>query len=219
MAQAAIHRGLSILAITDHSGSLGIANGLSVERLHQQRAEIEQVQEQVGDKVRLLHGAEVDILADGTLDYDDDILAWLDIVIASLHSSLRQPREVVTGPPGACHPEPQRRYHRAYQRALNPQPRGGRPRLGAGVKRSTAQPYRLRINASPYRLDIDDVHARRAVELGIPLSINTDAHSAADMDLAKYGVAVAERAWVKPEDVLNTWADEKLVSWLKNRTS
>ena len=85
-----------VLAITDHSVSLGIGNGLSVERLHEQRQEIDKVRKKIGNKLLILHGTEMEIRADGKLDFDDETLAWLDIVIASLHVSIRQPREQVT---------------------------------------------------------------------------------------------------------------------------
>jgi DNA polymerase (family 10) len=75
----------------------------------------------------------------------------------------------------------------------------------------------LEINAHPARLDLDDIHARRAKELGIPISINTDSHSEADMDLLPYGVATARRAWLEPKDVINCWTKDKLLKWLKNR--
>ncbi len=96
MAEAALRRGLKVLAITDHSASLGVAGGLSVDELKAQRAEIDAVQAELGDSIRLLQGCEVEIRADGTLDFPDEALEKLDIVIAALHSSLRQPRQQVT---------------------------------------------------------------------------------------------------------------------------
>jgi DNA polymerase (family 10) len=97
MATAARERGMKVLAISDHSGSLGVAGGMSIEKLHERRAEIAAVQEQSGESFHLLQGAEVEIRADGSLDYPDEVLAELDVVVASLHSSLRQPREQITG--------------------------------------------------------------------------------------------------------------------------
>jgi DNA polymerase (family 10) len=96
MAEAARQRGYKILAITDHSPSLGITQGVTVDGLKDQRAEIDSVQKQLGDSIRLLQGSEVEIRADGSLDYPDEVLARLDVVFASLHVSLRQPREQVT---------------------------------------------------------------------------------------------------------------------------
>lgn len=215
MAREALRRGITVLAITDHSVSLGVANGLSVERLRAQREEIRAVQAALGDQIWLLQGAEIEIKADGTLDYDDDVLAELDIAIASLHTGLRQPRDQVT--------------QRLLNAIRNPHidiighPTGrllpDRPAadldmdavLAAAAETGTA----LEINSDPHRLDLNDIYARRAHELGIPLSINTDAHHPDSYDLLPYGIAIARRAWVEPQHVINTWPKEKLRNWLK----
>ena len=217
MAKAARERGYKVLAITDHSGGLGIANGLSVERLRKQKDELQAVQEKMGDSIRLLHGTEVDILADGSIYFPDEVLAELDIVIASLHSSLRQPREVITA-----------RLLKAIQNPHvdiigHPSGRLLPDREGAdldwdivlaGAKESGVA---LEINADPSRLDLDEVYARRAADMGIMMSIDTDAHSTESLEHMEYGVSVARRAWVGPESVLNAWPAEKLLTWLKKR--
>jgi DNA polymerase (family 10) len=217
MAKAAIQRGLKVIAFTDHSVSLGVANGLSVERHKQQAAEIKKIQKQLGDQILILHSSEVEIKADGSLDYPDEFLASLDIVVASLHSSLRQPREKIT--------------ERLLKAVNNPHvdiighPTGREfpdreaadldmeVILQAAAKSGVA----MEISASPWRLDLDDMHARRARELGVLLSINTDAHSEEEYDLLHYGVAIARRAGVTKNDVINTWTADKLVKWLKGR--
>jgi DNA polymerase (family X) len=218
MARAAIKRGLKVIVFSDHSVSLGIANGLSFEDHKKQAAEIKKIQKQLGDEILILHASEVEIKADGSLDYPDDFLASLDLVVASLHSSLRQPREKITP--------------RLLNAVNNPNvdiighPTGRElpDREGADLDMelilhaAAKSGVAMEINASPYRLDLDDMYARRAKELGVLLTINTDAHSEEDFDMLQYGVAIARRAGVVKEDVINTWSTKKLVDWLKKRT-
>ena len=217
MARAAIARGYQVLAVTDHSSYLGVTNGMKPEDLPRQRAELDQVQRRLGDQIRLLHGAEVDIRSDGTIDYPDEALASLDIVICSLHASLRQPREQVT------------------QRLLNairnphvdiiahPTGRLLPDRDGADLDwqavYAAAQEHgtALEINSDPHRLDSDDIHTRRAHELGIPITINTDAHAPAHFDNLLFGVSVARRAWLEKDAVLNCWEPQRLLAWLARR--
>lgn len=214
MAEAARARGLKHIVITDHSVSLGIANGLSVERLLQQQEEVRRVNTAMGDDFTVLHGTEMDIKADGTLDFPDDILAKLDLVIASLHVSLQQPQEQIT--------------ERLLNAINNPHvdiighPRGRliperEPAdldmdviLEAAAKTDTA----LEINANPRRLDLESAYARRAQELGVKISINTDAHSIDNLDLMHYGVNYARRGWIQPDTVINTWPTDRLLAWL-----
>ncbi len=216
MAIVAIARGLKILAITDHSRGLGVTNGLSPEDLVRQRVEIDAVQKEVGDQLHLLQGSEVEIHSDGSLEFSDEVLSTLDVVVASVHTGLRQPREQVTG--------------RLLKAIKNPHvdiighPTGGligerepadvdMDALMAAVVESGVA---LEINADPSRLDLNDVYARRAVDLGIHLSINRDAHSTETLGKNEFGVATARRGWVKPGDVINAWSPEDLLAWLKN---
>lgn len=217
MARAAAKRGLKLIVFTDHSVSLGVANGLTIERQKKQAAEIKKIQKQLGDEILVLHGSEVEIKADGSLDYPDDFLASLDLVVASIHSSLRQPREKIT------------------QRLLNairnphvdiighptgreiPDREGADLDMDAVFKAAAESGVALEINAHPVRLDLDDAFARRAKEMGIPITINTDAHFEGDLDLLHYGVAIGRRAWLEPKDVINTWSAKKLTDWLKKR--
>lgn len=218
MSRAAIKRGLKVIVFSDHSVSLGVANGLSLDDHKKQAAEIKKIQKQLGDEIVVLHSSEVEIKADGSLDYPDDFLASLDLVVASLHSSLRQPREKIT------------------QRLLNavnnphvdiighPTGREIPNREGADLdmelilQAAAKSGVAMEINASPYRLDLDDMYARRAKELGVLISINTDAHSEEDFDVLHYGVAIARRAGLTKEDVINTWSTKKLLEWLKKRS-
>ena len=217
MAEAARARGLRVLAITDHSGSLGIAGGMNIESIRRQRTEIDQVQREMGNSLRLLQGVEVEILSDGNLDYPDDVLASLDVVIASLHSGLRQPREVIT-----------RRLLRAVRNPhvdiighptgrLIPEREGADLDMESLLAAAMETGIALELNAHPSRLDLDDIYSRRAKELGIPVSINTDAHAPDQMDVLFYGVATARRGWLQPKDVINAWPVDKLLAWLQAR--
>ncbi|MGB8982235.1 MAG: DNA polymerase/3'-5' exonuclease PolX [Anaerolineales bacterium] len=217
MARAAAKRGMKVIAFTDHSVSLGVTRGLSIEAHKKQAAEIKKIQKQLGDSILVLHASEVEIKADGTLDYPDEFLASLDLVVASLHTSLRQPREKVT-----------RRVINAIRNPHvdiigHPTGRLIQEREGAdldmeAVLQAAAQTgVAMEINAHPARLDLNDLHARRAKELGIPIAINCDAHSEEDLDMLPYGVATARRAWLEPKDVINTWTPKKLLGWLEKR--
>jgi DNA polymerase (family 10) len=215
MAEAAIQRGRKVLAITDHSSGLGVASGLTVERLRQQRAEIRQVQEKLGDKILLLQGSEVEIHADGSLDFPDDVLAELDIVIGAMHSTLRQERSVVTARLLRAIRNPRVHIIAHPSGRLMPNREGADLDWDQVLKAAKESSVVLEIDAHPSRLDLDEVYARRAAEMGILLSIDTDAHAPDQLDLMEYGVSVARRAWVEPERVINTWKTSKILEWLK----
>ena len=203
MALAARELGYEYLAVTDHSHGLAIANGLNADRLKQQRAEIEAARKRV-EGIELLHGCEVEIRADGSLDLDDETLAWLDLVIASLHVSLRQPRRVVTD-----------RLLRALRHPnvdiiAHPTGRIINRRSGADldmeeVLTNAAETGTiLEINADPARLDLADHHIRAAIDAGVSLSIDSDAHSPTGFACARFGVAQARRGWATADFVVNT---------------
>ncbi len=217
MAIAAKERGYKVLAVTDHSPSLGITQGVTIEDFKDQRAEIDRVQKELGDSILILQGSEVEIKADGTLDYPDEVLAELDIVFASLHVSLRQPREKVT-----------QRLLNAIQNPhvdvighptgrLIPDREGADLDMEAVFAAAVESGVAMEISAHPERLDLNDIHARQAIELGIPLSINTDAHSPGELDLMHFGIATARRGWVEAKHVINTWEPDRLLDWLRNR--
>ncbi|MFC1936588.1 DNA polymerase/3'-5' exonuclease PolX, partial [Chloroflexota bacterium] len=217
MAEAAIERGLKVLAITDHSVSLGIGNGLSVERLEKQKDEIEKARKALGDDLVLLHGTEMEIKADGSLDFPDEVLAELDIVIASVHVSMRQPREQVTERMLNAIRNPLVDIIAHPTNRLIPDREGADLDMEAVLAAAAEHDTALEINANPQRLDLNDIYARRAIELGVKLTINTDAHYPNQMALMDYGVATARRAWAQAGDVINTWKPNKLLAWLKNR--
>ena len=217
MARAAAKRGIKVIAFTDHSVSLGVTGGLSMADHKKQAAEIKKTQKELGDSILVLHATEVEIKADGQLDYPDDFLASLDLVLASLHTSLRQPREKVMHRLLSAIGNPNVDIIGHPTGRLIPDREGADLDMEVLLKAAAESGVAMEINAHPARLDLDDVHARRAKELGVPISINTDAHSEADLDMLFYGVATARRAWLEPKDVINTWAPDKLLAWLKKR--
>ncbi|MGE5465202.1 MAG: DNA polymerase/3'-5' exonuclease PolX [Syntrophothermus sp.] len=217
MAKAAAKRGIKVIAFTDHSISLGVTNGLSMERHKLQAAEIKKAQKQLGDKILILHATEVEIKADGTLDYPDEFLATLDLVVASLHTGLRQPREKVTQRLLNAIRNPHVDIIGHPTGRLIPDREGADLDMDAILAAAAETGVALEINAHPSRLDLDDIYARRAKDLGIPISINTDAHSETDLDVLPYGVATARRAWLEAKDVINCWTKARLLKWLKNR--
>jgi DNA polymerase (family 10) len=215
MARAALARGYQYLTITDHSQSLGVASGLTVERLQQQRREIDEVQARVPG-IRLWQGSEVEVRADGKLDFPDDILAQLDFVVASVHTGLRQDRDTLTWRALAAIHNPYVKVLAHPTGRLLPRREGGDFDLEAIIRAAAETGTFLEINASPERLDLPDVHVRRAVELGVKLIINCDAHHVEDFDNLHFGVATAYRGWASAEDVANTRSlDEFVAMWKK----
>jgi len=217
MARAAAKRGMKVIAFTDHSVSLGVTGGLSMDDHKKQAAEIKKIQKQLGDSILVLHATEVEIRADGALDYPDEFLATLDLVVASMHTGLRQPREKVMQRTLNAIRNPHVDIIGHPTGRLIPDREGADLDMEALLQAAKESGVAMEINAHPARLDLDDVHARRAKELGIPLSINTDGHSEADLDLLFYGVAIGRRAWLEPKDVINCWPTDKLLKWLKKR--
>jgi DNA polymerase (family 10) len=217
MAKTAARRGRKVIAITDHSAGLGVAGGPDTAAHRKQAAEIRRAQEELGGTITILHGAEVEIKADGTLDFPDEFLAGLDVVIASLHVSLRQPREKVTDRALRAIRNPHVDILGHPTGRLYPDREGADLDMDAVLAAAAASGIALEINCHPARLDLDDVYARRAKEMGILLAINTDAHGEEGYDNLFYGIATARRAWLKKEDVINTWPVERLLRWLRGR--
>jgi len=212
MAEAARELGYEYLVISDHSQSLGIARGLTAERQREQRAEIDALNERWND-FRLLQGCELEIKADGSLDLPDDVLARLALVVASLHTSQRQDREQIT--------------RRMLNAVTNPyvdvigHPSGrilgqreeSAVDLDAVIDTAATTGTALEVNSTPSRLDLDDVHVRRAIRLGVKIAINSDAHHPDGLDNLAYGVATARRGWATAADVLNTMTLDELLAW------
>jgi DNA polymerase (family 10) len=212
MADAARALGHRYILISDHSHGMAVAGGLQAEELRQQQAEIKALNEEYDD-IRILAGTEVEIRSDGSLDFPDELLAELDLVVASLHTGLRSGRERTTERMLAA-------IHNPHVDIIaHPTGRLLGKREGADldmedVLRAAAETgTAMEINAYPDRLDLRDAHVRRAVELGCKLAINTDAHSARDLEYLFFGVATARRGGARAEDVINTWDLETLLSW------
>ncbi|MGI6036357.1 MAG: DNA polymerase/3'-5' exonuclease PolX [Limnochordia bacterium] len=209
MAEALRERGRKYMAICDHSRSLAIARGLSLERLGKQREEVRQLNEDL-EGFRILTGVEVDILADGRLDYPDEVLAEMDVVVASIHTGFNQTGEKITERILAAIQNPH------VDIIAHPTGRllGRREPLEVDVERIIEEAARtgtiLEINAYPDRLDLNEIHARWAKEAGVLLAINTDAHAPDQLDYLEYGVGVARRAWLEPHDVINCRPWEEL---------
>jgi DNA polymerase (family 10) len=203
MAAAAEELGYDYLAITDHSASHGFGDGVSADVLLRRVEEIREFNQQEG-RIRLLAGSEVNINADGTLDYEDDVLAELDWVIASIHTGFSKSESAMTARMIAAieHPAVDCVGH-ATGRLLtrrDPYPLDIGAALEAAARSNTA----FEINGAPKRRDLSDVHARMAKQAGVKIVLNTDAHRVGSFAYMRYAVATARRAWLEPEDVLNT---------------
>jgi DNA polymerase (family X) len=216
MAEAALARGYEYLAITDHSRSLTIANGLSRDRLLAQLEEIAALKDEYAARgLALLSGIEADILADGSLDCDDDLLERLDVVVGSVHIRYKEDEAAMTA-----------RIVRALENPHldilgHPTGRllGRREPFPVNMETVIATAARnnkvLEINASPDRMDLSDVYARQAKDAGVLLTINADAHSTSGLDMLPWGLCMARRAGLTPADIINTFPLEKLRATLR----
>ena len=213
LAEEAKRRGLHTIAVTDHSQSSVQANGLTPERLRKHIEEVRRVNEEV-DGITILAGSEVDIHSDGRLDYEDELLALLDVVVASPHIALKQDSKKATA-----------RLLKAIEHPLvhiigHPTGRvlGKRPGLepdmptlfAASANCNTA----MELNANSWRLDLRDTHVHAAIELGALISVNTDSHAANDFDQLRYGILTARRGWLTPESCINCFTQDALAAWL-----
>ncbi len=213
MVHACIKKGYSHMAICDHSVSLTHANGLSRDRLVEQGEEIERLRQRLCFPI--LKGIEVDILLDGRLDYDDELLASMDLVIASIHSGFPQDEETMTARlvGAAQHPHVDIIAHPTGRLVCYREPYAiDMERLLAACRDyGTA----LEINAAPERLDLNEHYTRQAMGMGIPVVINTDAHSVKQLDLMRYGVHYSRRSWVTAQECMNAWSLDRLRRYLE----
>lgn len=212
MARGAISRGYRYLCVTDHSRGLAVAHGLDEERLRRQREEIDRVNADLAP-FRVLQGLEVEVRADGALDLPDDVLARLDILVASVHSGLRRGRESVTARALAAiaHPLVDILAH-PTGRILGGRP-GGDFDLDALAAAAAENGTILEINGP--NMDLRDTHARLALAAGSMLSVDSDAHSVEGLGAVEYAVGVAQRAWAPPERILNTLPLDQMLARLK----
>jgi len=212
MAAGAEERGLEYLAVTDHTEALGVAGGLSDEKLRALADDIRELDDKTG--VRLLAGAEANILKDGSLDVADNVLAELDVVVASVHSGMRMEADEATERlvSAVRHDEVDVLGHPSG-RLINS--REGYPYdFDAVLDAADEEGVALELNANPHRLDIHDTQVRRCVERGVPVAVNTDAHTPSEYDYIEYGVATARRGWAESDDVLNARTIDELEDWL-----
>ncbi|MBO9342817.1 MAG: DNA polymerase/3'-5' exonuclease PolX [Roseiflexus sp.] len=220
MAEAARARGYSHIAITDHSAYIGLTHGLDAERLRAQRREIAALNAAYaaqGIPFRILCGVEVDMTPEGSLALPDDVLAELDIVVASAHIQLRQSPEAAT--------------ERLLRAVRNPHvdmighpvgrmlgSREGAPvDIDALARAAAEHGVLLEVNSGPTRLDLEGPAVRRALELGATIAINSDAHHPDNLDWIRFGVITARRGWAGAAQVANTWSFEALQEWLRRR--
>ena len=215
MAQKAKEMGYKYIGICDHSQSAQYAQGLSIEKLLDQINEIDQINKNLKN-FRVLKGTEVDILSDGSLDFPDEILAKLDIVTASIHSGFTK--------------NPTERMLKAMENPyvdiighptgrLISQRGGYEIDLNKIFEKARETSKALEINAYPDRLDLSDINARKAAEMGIMIAINTDAHEPENLSFIKYGLGTARRGWLTQANVLNCLSFDQIIRWKKQRIS
>jgi DNA polymerase (family 10) len=216
LAQEAKRRGFHTIAVTDHSKGQPIAGGLSPERLLEHIKAVRAADAEV-EGIKILAGSEVDILPDGTLDYEDELLAMLDIVVASPHNALRQEPELATPRllKAIRHPLVHIIGHPTGRMVGRRQ--GLEPDIAELAAAAKEADTALELNSNWHRLDLRDTHLRVALDAGCKIAIDCDTHHAPDMDNLLYGILTARRASMKPESCINTWPAEKLHAWLRSK--
>ncbi len=203
MALAARGLGYEYFGVADHSQSLTIARGMPPAAVRKQWAEIDKVNAKLNG-VRIIKGAEVDILEDGTLDYSDDLLAGFEYVVASVHTHFNMPAEAMTARvcKALAHPAVTMLGHATGRLLLRRE--GYKINLDEVLAAAARYGKMIEINAQPSRLDLEWRYVKRAKAMGIPIVINPDAHSTGELSLTSYGVQVARRGWLSKDDVFNT---------------
>ena len=208
---------MQYLGIADHSRSAGYAGGLSIERVRAQWAEIDALNASFGPGFRVFKGTECDILADGSLDYPDDLLDGFDYVVASVHSSFGLSREQMTNRlvRAVSNPRVTMLGHPTGRLLLARD--GYAVDLDAVIDAAAKAGTMIEINANPHRLDLDAVHCRRARDKGVSIVINPDAHSTGGLDDLEYGISVARRGWLEKSDVWNTLTLKAMLQKIEDR--
>jgi DNA polymerase (family 10) len=215
MADAALACGYKYIAITDHSKNLAMTNGLDEKRALEQIQRVHEVDRQMEGRIRVFTGMEVDILADGSLDLDDEVLAQMEVVIASVHSRFDQPREEMTARVIHAIENPYVRIlgHPTGRLLLRREPFA--MDMGDVLRRAAELGVAAEHNAAPERLDLNDRDLRLAKELGCRIVINSDSHDARNLGKMDYGLRQLRRAWLGPKDVLNTLRPEEFLAALR----
>jgi DNA polymerase (family X) len=217
MADAAIKCGYKYIAITDHSKFIGITNGLDEQRALEQIKGVREADKAMKGRIRIFSGIEVDILPDGALALEDEILAQLDVVIASVHSRFEQSREEMTARVMRAIENPYVRIigHPTGRQLLRREPIA--LDMGAVLRRAAELGVAMEHNAAPERLDLNDRDLRLAKELGCKIVISSDSHNSRNLGKMDYGVRQLRRAWLTPDDVLNSRDDEGFLAGLRKR--
>ncbi|MRX71797.1 DNA polymerase/3'-5' exonuclease PolX [Bacillus lacus] len=218
MAEACRAKGYKYMAITDHSQYLKVANGLTPQRLKEQRKEINRLNAKFED-FTIFAGVEMDILPDATLDYNDEIMKEMDFVIASIHSGFSQPKDVIM--------ERLTTALRNLHVDLIAHPTGriiGKRKgyevdMDMLIQLAKETGTVLELNANPHRLDLAAEHIKKAQGAGVKIAINTDAHSIQMLEDMKIGVAAAKKGWIQKDNVINTWDKEDLKKYLNRNTT
>ena len=215
MAEAALAVGYQYIAITDHSKILAMTGGLDEKRALEHIRNIREVDRRMEGRIRIFTGIEVDILADGTLDLDDEVLAQMDVVIASIHTRFEQSREEMTARVIKAIENPNVRIlgHPTGRLLLRREPFA--MDMGAVLRRAAELGVAAEHNAAPERLDLNDRDLRLAKELGCKIVINSDSHDSRNLGKMDYGIRQLRRAWLGPGDVLNTLGAEDLLGALR----
>lgn len=214
MGKALIERGYSHGVITDHSQFLKVANGLTPERLLRQRQEIYAFNDD-HPHFRLYAGTEMDILPNGSLDFDDDVLKSLDFVIASIHSSFTQSQDKIMERLWTAIQNPYVHMIAHPTGRVIGEREGYNPDIPQLIKWASEYGKILELNANPYRLDLCVEHLKLAMEYNVPIAINTDAHAIDQLRFMEVGTKYAQKAWVKKELVVNTWSTEKFETFIR----
>jgi DNA polymerase (family X) len=206
--------GYKYIAITDHSKTSVIVNGLDEKRLFENFAKIDELNKKYeGKDFRILKGSEVDILADGSLDYSDEILAQMEIAIASIHSDMKMPQAKITARVIRAMKNPHIKIlGHPTARLIN---RRDPLNLDMEAVIEAAKEYNtvLELDSQPKRLDLSDKHLRLAKERGVKISIDSDGHTPSQHEVLKYGIFIARRGWLEKSDVINTLPLEKLLKF------
>ena len=214
MVEACRAKGYSHMVITDHSNYLKVANGLSKERLLNQMEIIRELNVKYTD-IEILAGTEMDILPDGSLDFEDDVLVQLDFVIASIHSSFSQPQEKIMERLLNALKNPYVHMIAHPTGRIIEQRDGYNPDVPTLIEWAKEYGKILELNANPYRLDLNTEYLKLAQEKGVPIAINTDAHHIDQLKYMDIGVRYAQKAWLRKDNIVNTWSFEKFKEYIQ----